>query len=116
MVTIRDATPEEREKFGQKRTGLLRDVVVVDGERIIGYGAMMQFVEVQLEVFGSELDRGRAFLACMNEAIGEAVRRNVGEIHAFTSDPAFAHVLKKRFGFTHDGEYPLTLEIPDGLD
>ena len=112
MATIRQATPEETEKFGQKRAGLFRDVVAVEGDRVIGYGAMMRFMEVQLEAFGTRRERAVALSACMAEAIGVAVRYNVGEIHAFTDNVDFAKVLKKHFGFRVDEELPLTLEIP----
>lgn len=108
---IREATPDETVRFGQRVRGFVDDAVVeVDG-RIIGYGALMQFMEVQMETFGSPRDRAAALELLITEAIGRAVQRKDGELHAFTSNPTFAYTLKKHYGFTSDNEIPLTLEL-----
>lgn len=111
MACIRPATPEETQRFGQQRRGLIQACVVEDEGKVTGYGALMNFLEAQLETSGSRRQRATALRMLMSQAIGVAVSLGAAEVHAFTEDLDFVKVLKKHYGMKEDEEIPLTLEV-----
>ncbi len=80
---------------------ILSDRVIVDGEKLIAYGAIKQFSEAVLVLDKSQNARTKvkALKTLLNAAYFETRKAGISELHIFTKNEQFANILRKHFGF-----------------
>ena len=92
---------------------ILSDRVIVNGERLSGYGAVKRFTEavLVLDKQGSTREKVESLKKLMNAAIFETKKVGVSELHVFTTDDSFANILKKHFNFVNIKGHALVREL-----
>lgn len=80
---------------------ILSDRVIVDGKKLIAYGAIKRFSEAVLVLDKSKDARTKvkALKTLLNAAYFETRKAGISELHIFTKNDSFANILRKHFGF-----------------
>jgi N-acetylglutamate synthase-like GNAT family acetyltransferase len=80
---------------------ILSDRVIIDGEKLIAYGAIKRFTEAVLVLDKSKNVRTKikALKELLNAAYFETRKVGLTELHVFTKNDSFANILRKHFGF-----------------
>jgi len=84
------------------RRDSITDSVVVENERLIAYGQVKHFAEAMFIVDkdASRRERANALKLLMTQAFIGTRKAGLNQIYAFISDPDFALLIEKHFGFT----------------
>jgi len=80
---------------------LICNGTLVDGDKIIGYGAVKLFIELILILDKSirKRERAQALDEAMRNAIIQSKDAGVEQLYAIASDPNFSRVLQNRYKF-----------------
>lgn len=92
---------------------ILSDRVILDGERIKGYGAVKIFAEafMVLDMSSGTREKVKALKELLNAAVFETKQSGISELHIFTTDDSFANILRKHFKFTNIKGHALVREL-----
>lgn len=91
------------------------DAVVVEGDRVIGYGQVKVFAETMLilDLSASRREKIEAIKLLMLEAFRGCDEAGIHQVYAFIKDPDFATLISRHFGFevVDKGELLLREEV-----
>jgi N-acetylglutamate synthase-like GNAT family acetyltransferase len=97
------------------RRNKIVDAVVVENEKIIGYGQVKLFAEAMLilDLSASRRQKVDAIKLLMAEAFRGCDQAGIHQVYAFIKDPLFATLISKHFGFeiVDKGELLLREEV-----
>lgn len=90
--------------------------VVTQNEEVIGYGLTRYFSEalIVLDQNLSNYDKAKAILTLFKPCIAAAKREELDELNVFVSDPEYAELLIKHFGFVQFPGISLTKDLTNG--
>lgn len=98
---------------------MIANATIEDDEgKIVGYGVVKLFSEgvLILDQSRTKRDRAKAVKLSVNRAICEAKKNGIEHLYFLTSNPLFADVLRKHWGFENIKEEVLVLRMHDDED